>query len=59
MKAIKRLNFFQKELSLNLDLSVFDGSSRGKKVLSTFLLFLQFYIFASESNFENDSKRTD
>ena len=27
---MKRLNFFQKELSLNLDLGVFDGSSRDK-----------------------------
>ena len=28
---MKRLNFFQKELSLNLDLGVFDGSSREKR----------------------------
>ena len=40
-ETTKRLHFFQKELSLNLDLDVFDGSSRDKKVVSTFRPFLQ------------------
>ena len=39
-EAIKRLNLFQKELSLNLDLGVSDGSSLDKKVVSTFRPFL-------------------
>ena len=56
-EAIKRLHFFQKELSLNLDLDVFDGSSRDKKVESTFRPFLQFYIFASDPNRKSFSKR--
>ena len=49
-EATKRLIFFQKELSLYSDLGVFDGSSRDKKVVSTFRPFLQFYIFASDPN---------
>ena len=49
-EAIKRVNFFQKELSLNLDLCVFDGSSCDKKVVSTFRPFLRFYIFAFDAN---------
>ena len=49
-EATKRFLFFQKELSLNLDLDVFDGSSRDKKVVSTFRPFLQFYIIASDPN---------
>ena len=56
-EAIKRLNFFQKELFLYLDLSVFDGSSRDKKVVSTFRPFLQFYIFASDPNPKSFSKQ--
>ena len=47
---MKRLNLLQKELSLNLDLGVFDGSSRDKKVVSPFRPFLRFYIFASDAN---------
>ena len=49
-ETTKRLHFFQKELSLNLDLDVFDGSSRDKKVVSTFRPFLRFYIFAFDAN---------
>ena len=49
-EATKRLNFFQKELSLYLDLGVFDGSSPDKKVVSTFRSFLQFYKFAYDPN---------
>ena len=56
-ETTKRLHFFQKELSLNLDLDVFDGSSRDKKVVSTFRPFLQFYIFASDPNRKSFSKR--
>ena len=56
-EATKRLNFFQKELPLYLDLGVFDGSSRDKKVVSTFRPFLQFYIFASDPNRKTFSKR--
>ena len=56
-EATKRLIFFQKELSLYLDLGVFDGSSRDKKVVSTFRPFLQFYIFASDLNRKSFSKR--
>ena len=56
-EAIKRLHFFQKELSLNLDLDVFDGSSRDKKVVPTFRPFLQFYIIASDPNRKSFSKR--
>ena len=44
---MKRLNLLQKELSLNLDLGVFDGSSQ---VESPFRPFLRFYIFASDAN---------
>ena len=56
-ETTKRLDFFQKELSLNLDLDVFDGSSRDKKVVSTLWQFLQFYIFASDPNRKSFSKR--
>ena len=56
-EAIKRLNFFQKELSLYIDLSVFDGSSRDKKVVSTIRPFLKFYIFASDPNRKLFSKQ--
>ena len=56
-ETTKRLHFFQKELSLNLDLNVFDGSSRDKKVVSTFRPFLQFYIFASDPNRKSFSKQ--
>ena len=49
-EAIKWFNFFQKELSPNLDLVVFDESSRDKNVVSTFRLFLQLYIFAPNAN---------
>ena len=55
-ETTKRLNFFQKELSLNLDLDVFDGSSRDKKVVSTFRPFLRFYIFASIIIFKTTAK---
>ena len=44
-EATKRLNFFQKELSLYLYLSVFDGSSHDKKVVSTFRPFLLAFQF--------------
>ena len=53
-EATKRLNFFQKELSLYLDLGVFDGSSPDKKVVSTFRSFLQ---FAYDPNRKSFSKR--
>ena len=56
-ETTKRLNFFQKELSLNLDLDVFDGISRNKKVVSTFRPFLKFYIIASDPNRKSFSKR--
>ena len=56
-ETTKRLSFFQKELSLNLDLDVFDGSSRDKKVVSTFRTFFQFYIFACDPNRKSFSKR--
>ena len=56
-EATKRLHFFQKELSLYLDLGAFDGSSGDKKVVSTFRPFLQFYIFASDPNRKSFSKR--
>ena len=56
-ETTKRFLFFQKELSLNLDLDVFDGSSRDKKVVSTFRPFFQFYIFASDPNRKSFSKR--
>ena len=56
-EATKRLNFFQKELSLYLDLGVFDGSSPDKKVVSTFRSFLQFYKFAYDPNRKSFSKR--
>ena len=55
-EATKRLNFFQNELSLYLDLGAFDGSSRDKKVV--FLQsFLQFYKFAYDLNRKSFSKR--
>ena len=56
-ETTKRLHFFQKELSLNLDLDVFDGSSRDKKVVPTFRPFLQFYVIASDPNRKSFSKR--
>ena len=56
-ETTKRLNFFQKELSLNLDLDVFDGSSRDKKVVSTFRPFLKFYVIACDPNRKSFSKR--
>ena len=56
-ETTKRLNFFQKELSLNLDLDVFDESSRDKKVVPTFRPFLQFYVIASDPNRKSFSKR--